>query len=352
MKIYVAVDNPFNIKDNPYIRTLIDGINNQYDDVIWGYGLSVFWDNTIDEYDIIHIHWPHYFKSFLISNNIQISKFQNRLIYLKNRGIKIVSTCHNLTPHYSKDDLSINLYNITYSLSDCIIHLGEHSLSLFKEKYPEKIHYLLYHHIYDTIYHDSPSFEASVKALKLNANRKYILCFGIFRDNEERKLVIRLSKYLKDKNIAILAPSFVRIPKRKNLLYLIKPFLQYYYYKIRYQNIITTKYYVDDKTLLYYFGASSVSLIQRVKVLNSGNVPLGFLMKNVVVGPNVGNVGKWLIETKNPIFNPHEIDSLYKAIDLAINDNKRGIENYQYAINHLTTNLISSKLYSYYKQLL
>ena len=37
-----------------------------------------------------------------------------------------------------------------------------------------------------------------------------------------------------------------------------------------------------NKTLLYYFGASSVSLIQRVKVLNSGNVPLGFLMKNVV----------------------------------------------------------------------
>lgn len=352
MKIYVAVDNPFNIKDNPYVRTLIEGINSQYNDVIWGYGLNEFWNNKIREYDIIHIHWPHYFKTYIVNNKLSIIEFKNRFDYLKKIGIKIVSTCHNLTPHYSNDKLSIDLYDVVYSMSDCIIHLGEYSLSLFKRKFPITKNVILLHHVYDTIYPQLPSSDESIKALKLNRNKRYILCFGIFRDNEERKLIIQLSNYLKKRNISILAPSFIRIPKRRIFLYVIKPLIQYYYYKIKYRNIITTKYYVDDTTLLHYYSASSVSLIQRVKTLNSGNVPLGFLMKNVVVGPNVGNIGVWLKETHNPTFEPNNISSLFKAIDDAMNDNLKGIENYQYALNQLSTKNISSQLYHYYKTLL
>lgn len=348
MKVFVLIENPYEKHQNPYVKTLIDGINAQYDDVEWGYGLSTFWNDEIYEYDIIHIHWPNVFiwDKRYISNAIN---FEQRIKEIKNKGVKIISTCHNLEPHYSTNPLEFQLYKITYKYSDCIIHLGNYSLNLFKEKYPKVKHVLLLHHIYDTIYTQIPTRKESIEALKLNPNENYILCFGAFRSNEERALVIQLSKYLSKKDVKILAPSFLRIPKRRNKFYVVKALLQYYYYKIKYPNIITTKYFVDDNKLLYYYGVSSVSLIQRVKILNSGNVSLGFQMGNVVVGPNIGNVGTWLNETKNYTFESNKIDTLFYAIESALKDGKRGMENQQYAYDYLSIKNISSNLYCYYK---
>lgn len=43
-----------------------------------------------------------------------------------------------------------------------------------------------------------PSREESIKALNLNEQVKYVLCFGEFRANEERRLIIELAKQLKE----------------------------------------------------------------------------------------------------------------------------------------------------------
>ena len=232
------------------------------------------------------------------------------------------------------------------------MHLGNHSYSILKSKYPQIDHRILLHHVYDTIYTSiQPKIECC-KKLNLNPNNIYILCFGEFRADEERNLIIQLAKQLKNEKVKILAPSFCLVPKRRNLFYVIMPLLKYLYYKFKYSNIKMEKYFVDDNQLMYYYGASSISLIHRLKILNSGNVPLGFLMKNIVVGPNVGNVGEWLKETNNPTFNPHEEQTLIDAIWLAIRNNKVGEDNYKYAMKNLTTSIISSKLYYYYKDLL
>lgn len=350
MKVYILIENPYEKESNPYVKTLIDGINNQYNDIEWGYGISIFWKDNIFDYDIIHIHWPNVFiwtNDMHIKNGIKT--VEERILQIKKRGIKIISTCHNLKPHYSRDKREHELYDIVYKYSDCILHLGNYSLSLFKKIYPNTDNRLLLHHIYDSLFNNLPSFNISVKALKLSEKNKYILCFGAFRDNQERNLIIKLAQYLKNKKVSILAPSFMSVPKRRNLFYVIKPYLKYLYYKYKYPQIITTKYYVSDELLTYYYGASSISLIQRLDILNSGNVPLGFLMKNIVVGPNVGNVGTWLNETNNPTFDPNRIETLFSAIDIALKDENCGINNYNYAMNNLKVSIISSKLYNIYK---
>jgi hypothetical protein len=54
---------------------------------------------------------------------------------------------------------------------------------------------------------------------------------------------------------------------------------------------------VDDNILPYYYAASDLAFIHRVKILNSGNAIMPMLFGKVVVGPDVGNVGvllkKW-----------------------------------------------------------
>lgn len=353
MKIYVLIEDPYIVKSNPYIRTLIDGINYQYKDVNWGYGIDKFWEDTIFDYDIIHIHWPNI---LIWYNDIHIKKdpdiFEKRIREIKLKNIKIISTCHNLKPHYSKNFIEHKLYDITYNYSDCIIHLGNYSLSLFKEKYPNTLNYLLYHHIYDDIYKFSPKQEEGIKSLNLDLRQKHILCFGAFRNKEEQNLIIKLSKHLKNKKIKIVAPSFFIIPSRRNIIAYIKTIIKYLYYKYKYSNIITSLRYVNDNKLPYYFAACNITLIQRLDILNSGNVPLAFLMKKVVVGPNKGNVGDWLNKTQNYTFEVNDINSLYRAIDLALNDEQKGNKNYLYAINNLTTEITSSKLYKLYKKIL
>lgn len=353
MRIFVLVEDPYEKHQNPYVRTLIDGINCQYNDVSWGYGLSAFWDERILEYDIIHIHWPDIFTWYNDPNLTNAIVFEERLKYIKTKGIKVITTCHNLKPHYSDNEIRIQVYDIAYNNSDCIIHLGKCSLELFEIKYPNKEHYLLMHHTYDTIYTQLPSHEESINRLRLDPSKKYILCFGAFRDDEERNLIIQLAKYLRGRKVNILAPSFYKVPEGKHPHNVLKPLLRFLYYKFKHPNIkINKDYFVNNEMLAYYYGASSISLIQRTKILNSGNVPLGFYMKNIVVGPNLGNVGTWLQETQNPTFNPNDINTLYKAIDFALENNDKGMENYLYAINNLNCKKISSELYYYYKRII
>ena len=104
----------------------------------------------------------------------------------------------------------------------------------------------------------------------------------------------------------------------------------------------------------YYYGASDLALIQRKKILNSGNVTLAFLMGKVVVGPDVGNVGLLLRETGNPTFDVNDnstiITAVRKGFDMA--KENYGEKNRRYALDNFSTAIISERLYNYYLSLI
>lgn len=348
MKVYVAIDEPYKKNCNQYISSLINGINCQFDDVEWGYGFDVFWTNSIFSYDIIHIHWPHLFYFYYKGENI-LEEIETRFIAIKDKGGRIVSTCHNFLPHYSHNRIQCDLYEVVYRNSDMLLHLGVYSYDLLTTRYPNVIHRLLYHHVYDKVFTTHSTKEESCRYLNLDPHKKYILCFGLFRDKEEREMIISLAREIKEQSVSILAPSFYMVIKRRNFFKYFFSFVRYWYLKKRYTNIIINKTIVDDNDVKYYYGASSISLIHRKKILNSGNVSLAFHMKKPVVGPNVGNIGPWLIETGNYVFDPNDFNSLLLSVRKVLEDKRTGDENYKYAKSQLSTNLISSQLYAYYK---
>lgn len=126
INVFIAVNDPWK-EPNPYIRTLIEGINS-YGSIKWGYGIDKFWDDDIFNFDIIHIHWPN----LLLSQRGEhsICDLKERITLLKQKGIRIVATCHNISPHYVPTSSPLALsYSIVYSLCDVMIHLGEGSLN-------------------------------------------------------------------------------------------------------------------------------------------------------------------------------------------------------------------------------
>ena len=348
MKVFQLYDNPYSTIANPYISTLMDGVQALSRDILFGYGKSVFWSECIFDYDIIHIHWPDVFLN-KSSTYHDFEAFRLRLESLKSEGVKIITTCHNLEPHYSLNLYEKESHGLVYGMSDVILHMGLWSLSLFEKKYPHIRHILIPHHTYDTIY-SRVNREKSVKKLNLNPNKKYVLCFGAFRSVEERELVDFVVEKFYDKGVEVLAPHYLTIPKRRNLIKRGEAWLRCRNFERKRKGLHIYGWYVSHEMLPLFYGASDISLIQRKKILNSGNLPMGFYMGKVVVGPDVGNVGQILKDCKNPVFSPENIDTLYDAINdaLLLSAKGKGDENRLYAENCFSTKIVSEKLLKVY----
>ena len=349
MKVFQAVYNPY-FDANQYVMTLMDGIDSMHNDVEWGWGMEKFWGSDIYDYDIIHIHWP----DVLLWNNRTPIQIENRLIKLKSAGKKIISTCHNIEPHYCNDIKRNEAYKIVYGKTDMMLHLGDFSLEVMKEKLPNVQHVLLPHHTYDSVYKVIPNRDEACRKLGLNPHHNYIICFGAFRDDEERYLVKNLIKKIKHDNIYVLAPAYKSIEARNVVGRILR---KYEKLKHCYLDHIIMKGHsttpVPEAMTPYYYAVADVALIQRKKILNSGNVPLAFLMGKVVAGPNCGNVGLLLGESGNPTFDVCDDDSVLVAVKqaVALAKEKHGDNNRRYALENFSTSIIAEQLYGYYSEL-
>lgn len=334
---------------NPYIFTLIEEIKRQQPECIVSWGRDLFWSDEIFNYDIVHFHWP---QAFMAGDRHTEDDFLHHIERMKSQGVKVVSTCHDLEPHYNQCAEHSESMRIVYAHSDAILHLGNYSKSLFEAKYPNSIHFLLPHHLYDTIYKIFPSKEESAHYLKLPKEKKYILCFGTFRSSEERNLIIRLCKDIKDKKVKILAPGFMDVNYPKKSYVGLKQRLKKLIYQYKYGIYCTGRTFapVSDEDVPYYYGLAEVAFIQRVKILNSGNAYLPMLFGKVVVGPDTGNVGPVLKKWGYPVFDVNNLSTIKVAVLNGIEMAKRGISQIQQEkqLEEYSTNSIVRKMCDYY----
>ena len=332
---------------NPYICTLIEGIKQLHPDCEISWGRETFWSEEIFSFNIVHFHWP---QTFMGKDSHTEEDFLRHIEKMKTAGVKIVATCHDLEPHYDQFADKAESMRIVYSHCDAIIHLGEYSKELFEKRYPDAKHLLIPHHLYDTVYTKFPSREESLDFLKLPPNRSYILCFGAFRAKKERQLILNLSKQLADKNVIILAPSFMNVWWRS--FRLLHKRLIKWFYKYRYNIYCTGRTWraVSDEKLPYYYGAADVVFIQRVKILNSGNALMPMLFGKIVVGPDCGNVGPLLKQWGYPVFTVEDMSNLGDITREALRVEKEGLgyQNRDKQLSEYATAVIAGKLYKVY----
>jgi glycosyltransferase involved in cell wall biosynthesis len=129
---------------------------------------------------------------------------------------------------------------------------------------------------------------------------------------------------------------------------------QIIYWQIKHPNTILGGEYVSDELLPYYYAASDISIIQRIDILNSGNVPLGMYFGNLILGPNVGNVNEILTETDNFVFDVNNLSNIGDIAKkmLASVEKQKGIKNREYVLSNLTTKKIAEETYQLYKSLI
>lgn len=355
MKIFIVHEDPWHA-GNPYIYTLMEQIQTTHPDVEFGWGFSEFWSDQLWNYDIVHFQWPQAFMAQVPAAEAY-DKLSERLQQIKQHGITIFATCHDLKPHYTQCAGYGRCMTLVYEQADVILHLGHYSLHLFEQDYSQAQHLYLPHHVYDTLYTTHPTKKESATQLGLSENDTYILCFGSFRSDEERNLVLQVAKQISDKHVVILAPSFMQVSRRRGRIWKHIPSqsqLLRWWYKVRYRILMSGEDWVpiDDATLPYYYGIADVAFIQRPKILNSGNAVLPMLFDVAVVGPKTGNVEELLNEYGYPAFEVNDRTSVIAAIQQGITLQKANYPATQHdkMLHHISTSVVAEKLYNYYTQ--
>lgn len=356
MKVLIVTHTEENA-DNLFVAILCKALQKQEIDVHCS--TIDFWTDNQTFYDIIHFQWPEEVVGWNGITKEKVHQLKERISYFHAQGSKIVYTRHNAVPHYS-DPLMKEAYSIIESHSDTIVHMGQYSLNSLKNNSNGQKHIVIPHHIYQHTYNESlPQTEAR-KLLGISPNQVVITAFGKFRNREEIMMVLHGFRKFKCKHKLLLAPRllpFSKNPEHTSVLkkvisktgYLLMPtLLKFFNIKAGMSDTI-----VSQNDLSSYIAASDIILIQRKQILNSGNVPLAFLFRKIVVGPNVGNVGEWLNETGNPTFNPQDTNSLAKALNQSIDPEtnyKLGEANYQYALKEMNLKKVAELYIKAYQE--
>ena len=326
MRILQAVNFSAADTANPYIRSLVDGLRKAGHCVEWS--ADDFW-TAEGRFDVVHIHWPQALFGWKIDDTDREcgERLRKKLVEIHDGGGVIFYTRHNSIPHDRSNPHSVELHEIMEKNCDVIVHLGEKSRQDCEDRYQDVKHCVIPHHAYDWYPRDIGKAQAR-KFLKLDGNTPVVLSFGVFRSKEERLLLAESCVGLGSK-INLLAPmiSIWANGKEDPAINLrVQNMLQGIFQKQR-------KGRVKDVDVPTYFGASDVVFIQRLDILNSGNLPLAFHFGKVVVGPDCGNVGEILRSTGNPTFDPSNPQSAIAAlkVGLKLAAAGKGQENQRYA---------------------
>lgn len=334
--------------DNLFVPVLCEAIRKQGIDVHCS-GRD-FWEKD-EPYDIIHFQWPEEAVGWNCTDISVIDRLRQRIRHFKDGGSKIVYTRHNACSHYNANPVIRQAYGLIESCSDVVVHMGRYSKEEFGKAHPGSRNVIIPHHIYENTYNESISREEARRHLGLPADKMIITAFGKFRNREEIRMVLDAFSALRNKRKFLLAPRmfpFAKHPGQRNPLKRLLSLAGYYLVPalLRLRNIRAgaNGELIDNDELPYYIAASDVIFVQRKRILNSGNVPLAFLFRKVVAGPDNGNVGELLRETGNPVFSPDDNAGIVRALEQAgrLAEQGKGEENYHYARQHMNLEVVAN----------
>lgn len=335
--------------DNHFVHVLRDSLTAEGVDVTTS--AEEFW-NPSRHYDIVHFQWPEAVS--LGSGRIHLAALSGRIRRFAEEGTKFAITRHNEISHRSQTENVRHLYQIVESACDVVFHMGEYSRTHMVEENckPGSMHCIVPHFIYPVVQRIDKG-EARI-AVGLQPSVKVALAFGDFRSDEEREMTLSTAKGLKRDRIKILTPRLFGTSIRSHGKMAAYRELRHRLHFLKYGLFLKSSGIVSDIDMSRLFSACDVVLIQRKRILNSGNLPMGFYFGKVVVGPDRGNVGEILKKTGNPVFDPDDVSSVASAVREAFTlaANGKGEDNLCYAEKNWTPQICAHSIVQAYKQIL
>jgi beta-1,4-mannosyltransferase len=283
-----------------------------------------FWLATErNDWDIVLVQWPE----LLVERDdfLALAAFEQRLADLKTKSI-IVTLIHNIRPHYRHSDFDSSLYSIVFSYSNAFVHLGQKSVEMLHELYPDTVPkpYVVVPHGNYRCFGPVADKLAARERLNIPLDGVVVLVFGELRAKEEFDLAMEAIKAdLGPKKSLLIAgrvPLRLRNGRYGRITTHAAAALRSVYFlgqvALR-RNIHLHERAISAKDVSDYVSCADIVFVARKNALNSGNVALGFTYGKIVVGPDIGNIGEVLRKAGNPVYDPSDRENLKSAMEQA-----------------------------------
>jgi hypothetical protein len=277
---------------------------------------------NVGDFDLIHIHWPeHLLTKSLSSYPDLLSKIREISL-----TVPIVFTVHNIKPHAWSNFDGLSFYEKCFSLASGFIHLAPPSIQILKDKFssiPASLHCVIPHGPYP--YLAKNSFEPPDISCQAS---KYLRCqvtiFGTIRTSEELVIIwlCKLATYALGMNFVSVCRGRITHPTIANPLNLFLRIFSVTLNRFSFLFGVLRHSSLDSEGLEDLISTSNILFIPRVDSLNSGLVYFGLSRNQLVVGPDIGNIGHTLDEYGGCSFSIHgsffsRLISIFKALRLS-----------------------------------
>lgn len=360
MRILIPYDVNTTGAKNPFLFLLMRDLVKlqEVEHIQHGYG----WLYEDINPDIIHLHWPELLVKSRLSDMSQDHKLTENDFYIvldalrekKSRGSKICITVHNETPH-KNSSVYHDFYSDIYRLCDGIIHMGAASKTMIECEYPGlsdgKHSAIIPHGDYSYFSADKPR-ETCRDWLGISDEEKLVLSFGAIRSKTELEMAVSAFKQADVKNGRYLMAGSLPSPYKSQLSHFTDR-------KILYTNMFhpaiqTYEEPIGKNDVQLFLKAADLLFIPRFNTLNSGNVALGFTFGKVVIGPDYGVIGEMLRATRNPVYDPFNVERIAQAIQIGLElaAKNHGEKNRKYAQQNMGWGNVAMKTSALYQKIL
>ena len=277
--------------ENGYIESLIQAYSKAGHTVICD-AYNFYFSNF--KPDILHIHWPERLYKWCPLQNVGpidiYSVIQERLLWYKNNGTKIVHTIHNLKPHEHENPFEEKIYRLVMTYADVLVHHCAKSIDWVIAEYPDasnKINIICPHGDYLIHYKNINQSDAR-QQLGISQEKTVILNFGRQRPYKNENFIgeVFTKLNLPAKHLLIAGQFANPGSNFASRLYFharnkIRTRFKHSQHKYIYQSIPTT----DLPAIL---SSADIVFVGQRQGLNSGLLALAATYSKAVVCPEIG----------------------------------------------------------------
>lgn len=266
--------------------------------------------------DLLHLHWPEEFYRWRGEGPTaaRADHFIAQLTRLREAGVPLVWTVHNLAPHDSgQQSVDARAYHAVIQAAGAIHHHCPHSVDALAQRYPvpQESRQFVQPHGHYLSYPNQVGRDEARRALGIPADAKVFLQFGQIRGYKGLTLLLDAFDRLRLPAKFLLVAGLYNPPTgpgawRERVSLAVRK-------RLRHDWLLHGRA-IDSADIQRYVNAADCLVLSHTAGLNSGVAVLGMSFGKPMIGPDLGCLGWVLGQGANRVYPVGDAQALADAM--------------------------------------